>query len=213
MLVYENRISESKIGVSRAKFIEKVKSISKDLGINPDWLMAVMWFESKLSPSIQNSTTNATGFIQFMPTTAAGLGTSVYGLKQMNGVQQLDYVKKYLYPYRTKMKSFVDVYLTVFYPKAVGKPDNYIVGSHNGTWKAVTAANKPFDVDKDGEITIGNIKTKLFEILPEMKDKEQKKGIYIFLAVIVIFVIVIYIYRKPVLKFAQTIISNIKNGT
>lgn len=42
----------------------------------------------------------AIGLIQFMPSTAKGLGTSTSALKQMTAVDQLAYVEKYFAPYK-----------------------------------------------------------------------------------------------------------------
>jgi len=115
-----------KVTSNRAAFETKVRTIASSLGIEPDWLMAVMDFESGLSTTAKNKYTNATGLIQFMPSTAKSLGTTVEALAAMTNLQQLDYVFKYLSPYKGRMKSLTDVYLTVFYPAAVGKPDSFV---------------------------------------------------------------------------------------
>ena len=67
----------------RDEFVKKVQSISSNLNIDPNWLMAIMFWESAgtFSPSVQNKTSGATGLIQFMPSTAVGLGTSTTELK------------------------------------------------------------------------------------------------------------------------------------
>src|SRR5205085_3198990 len=68
--------------VSQA-FKDKVVQIASDLGTNPNFLMAVMSFESggTFSPSIKNAAgSGAVGLIQFMPPTAKGLGTSTAAL-------------------------------------------------------------------------------------------------------------------------------------
>lgn len=49
------------------EFISKLVNISNSLQINPNWLMLVIWKESRFNPKIQNSKTNATGLIQWMP--------------------------------------------------------------------------------------------------------------------------------------------------
>ena len=63
------------------EFLVKVYDISKELGINPDYLMGVMAFESWIDPTSVNSA-GATGLIQFMPSTAKDLGTSTEELKK-----------------------------------------------------------------------------------------------------------------------------------
>src|ERR1044071_1211337 len=64
--------------VSQA-FKDKVVKIASDLGTNPNFLMAVMSFESGATfrPSVKNMAgSGAVGLIQFMPATATGLGTT-----------------------------------------------------------------------------------------------------------------------------------------
>ena len=64
-------------------FKQKLVQIAADLGTNPNFLMAVMSFESgeTFSPSIKNAAgSGAVGLIQFMPATAKQLGTSTQAL-------------------------------------------------------------------------------------------------------------------------------------
>jgi hypothetical protein len=125
MLAYENQVPLN----IRSAFIKKVKEISQRLQISPNWLMAIMSFESAntFSPSIRNKSTNAVGLIQFMPSTAISLGTSTEQLSKMSALEQLNYVEKYLQPYKGKMKSYIDTYFSVFFPLAIGKPDDWVL--------------------------------------------------------------------------------------
>ena len=153
---FEAYIKENKI-----EFTEKVNNISGELGIDPNWLMFVMWFESRLNPQAVNPISGATGLIQFMPSTARSLGTTIGVLRHMNNVQQLDYVFAYLRPYKGRMKRWIDVYLAVFYPKAMGKPDFVI------TSDIVAKQNKIFDLNKDLDISVKEIETVLRKSIPE----------------------------------------------
>jgi len=156
---------EEYIKENREEFTEKVNNISNELGIESNWLMFVMWFESRLNPQAVNPISGATGLIQFMPSTARSLGTTTDVLKRMNNIQQLDYVLAYLRPYRGKMKSWVDVYLAVFYPKAIGKT-HFVI-----TPDIVAKQNKIFDLNKDLDITVDEIKTALRNNMPEKYKK------------------------------------------
>ena len=156
---------EEYIKENRKEFTEKVNNISSELGIEANWLMFVMWFESKLNPQAVNPISGATGLIQFMPSTARSLGTTIGVLRHMNNVQQLDYVLAYLRPYKGRMRSWVDVYLAVFYPKAMGKPDFVI------TSDIVAKQNKIFDIDKDLDISVKEIETVLRKSIPEQYKK------------------------------------------
>lgn len=150
------------VKTNRENFLIKVQKIACELGIDANWLMFVMYFESRLWEQAVNPISGATGLIQFMPRTARSLGTTVEQLKQMTNVEQLDYVLKYLKPHKAKMKSWVDVYLAVFYPVAIGKPDTWAI-----TRPIVAKQNPIFDINKDGKIEISEIKTALRRHIPE----------------------------------------------
>ncbi|MDR0941660.1 MAG: transglycosylase SLT domain-containing protein [Bacteroidales bacterium] len=148
-MIFDTYIVENK-----EEFLKKANSISAQLGIQPDWLMAVMAFESEIDHRKVNRTSGATGLIQFMPSTAESLGTTTDALKAMTNVQQLDYVYKYLAPYKGKMKKFTDVYLTVFYPAAVGKADTYVIGAAGGK----ISKQNPALRDSAGNVTVASVK-------------------------------------------------------
>lgn len=131
--------------------------------------MAIMYFESAgtMSPSVQNKSTNATGLIQFMPSTAKGLGTSVEALKKMSAVQQLDYVLKYYKPFKGKIKSYVDTYFVTFFPAAVGMPDNYSLQTSKLSAALIARVNPSFDPNKDGKIQVWEVKKVMLSKLPK----------------------------------------------
>lgn len=157
---------EEYIKDNRIEFTEKVNNICAELQIEANWLMFVMWFESKLNPQAVNPISGATGLIQFMPSTARSLGTTTDVLKRMNNVQQLDYVLAYLRPYKGRMNRWIDVYLAVFYPKAIGNP-NFII-----TPDIVAKQNKIFDLNKDLDISVKEIETALRKQIPEKYRKD-----------------------------------------
>src|SRR6516162_7711480 len=107
-------------------FKRKVIEICEKLECNPDYLMAAMAFESgeTFSPKAKNHVSGATGLIQFMPSTAQGLGTSIDDLEAMSAVEQLDWVFKYFQSKAGKLKTLSDMYMTILWPAAVGKPDD-----------------------------------------------------------------------------------------
>ena len=154
-MVYEEYVKTNK-----AAFLEKVKQISAKLRINPDWLMVVMYAESRLNPAAYNSNGRASGLIQFMPSTAKWLGTTTAKLRSMSNVDQLDLVYKYFYSLGAtgKMKSVYDLYLVTFFPIALGKPDSWILESKDLSAYKIAANNKIIDLNKDGKITVGEFK-------------------------------------------------------
>jgi len=154
----EPLLFNEKVKVNHDEFIQGVRDLAIDLDINPNALMYWMDFESAgtFSPSIQNPYTKATGLIQFMPSTAISLGTTIADLAKMTNVEQLKYVRKYFSNWiqiKGKLKNWLDVYLTIFYPAAIGKPDTWALPA------GVTPQNPAFDyVVKDGIITVGEIR-------------------------------------------------------
>jgi hypothetical protein len=166
MLLYELHIPQ---GI-RASFTQKVAAISGQLGIDPDWLMAVMWQESRLRPEARNPVSGATGLIQFMPATAASLGTSVDALAQMSAIDQLDYVYRYYLPYAGKLHSFADAYFAVFFPAAIGKPATWVLESGSLTAAKIAQQNSLYDVNRDGRLTVAEVMAKL----PDMDALKKK---------------------------------------
>ncbi|NOY50442.1 MAG: transglycosylase SLT domain-containing protein [Chlorobi bacterium] len=130
-----------------------MEQISYDLGIPADWIMAVMYKESRLDHRAVNRFTGATGLIQFMPTTASGLGTSTQALRSMSNIAQLDYVKKYYWPLRYRVKSYTDAYLAVFFPAAMAKSENFVLRTSHLAADTLARQNKVIDYNHDHELT------------------------------------------------------------
>ncbi|WP_352423912.1 hypothetical protein [Proteiniphilum sp.] len=158
-MIFEHLIKEN-----RQAFTEKVKDVCVYLGIDPDWIMLVMWFEtaSTLDHRIVNKTSGVTGLIQFMPATVRSLGTTTGQLRQMSNVEQLDYVKRYLAPYRGRMDNWLDVYCAVFWSAAIGKPDDYVIKSDK-----VARQNPTLDINKDLDIHKWEIRQALLNSIPK----------------------------------------------
>ena len=131
-------------------FLDKTADISHKLKVDPDDLMMIMAFESGLNHRKVNSLSGATGLIQWMPETAVELGTTTSELKNMSAMEQLDYVYKYLKPYKGKLRKLSDLYMSVLWPAAVGKKDNYVL-FESGT--AAYRQNDGLDMNEDGAIT------------------------------------------------------------
>lgn len=156
---------EEKIKINRSAFINKVIAIANKHNMEPDWLMAVMHFETAdtFSPSIKNPQSSATGLIQFMDATAKELGTTTAALAAMTNVQQLDYVDKY-YAMQIRRHGTIDnvaeAYLAVFYPAAISWPMTRVFP------QAVYRVNKVFDLNSDGSLTKDEIIRKIESTIP-----------------------------------------------
>ena len=142
-------------------FKEKLEKIAKALGTTPNAMLAVMKQESGVNPAAQNKIGGASGLIQFMPDTARMLGTTTDDLRKMDAVQQLDYVYKYYKYTGVGDGSAGDLYMATFMPKYVGYPDHTVLGAEGaeGFSGKVYAQNKGLDRNRDGKITVGDVKS------------------------------------------------------
>lgn len=112
------------------EFRVKVREIAKRQGVEANWLMAVMAFETGNSflPYVKNPNSSATGLIQFTKGTATSLGTSTVQLSRMTAVEQLDWVEKYFNQYKGRINNLGDSYMAVFAPRdGLGKSDSTVL--------------------------------------------------------------------------------------
>lgn len=149
----------------RPEFKKKVIEICAELDVAPDYLMACMALETGESfrPDIYNEEgSGAVGLIQFMPSTAKSMGTTTKKLENMKDVEQLEYVKKFFLWKKGRLKSLEDVYLTIFFPKGVGKDaDTPIITKGDIYYDK----NSGFDVNpSDGKITPAEISAKVRKV-------------------------------------------------
>lgn len=137
-------------------FIKKLVSIVHSFSWYDDAasdLMSCMAFESAetFSPNIRNAAgSGAVGLIQFMPSTAQGLGTTVENLSLLSAEDQLDYVAQYFKPYAPRIHSLSDMYMAILLPKYIGQPDDSQLFT-NGS--VAYRQNSGLDGNSDGIIT------------------------------------------------------------
>lgn len=144
--------------VSR-EFLGKVLGICVEfnwpLKSHASYLMACIDFESAgtFRSDIRNMAgSGATGLIQFMPSTAKGLGTTVADLAAMTPERQLDYVAAYFKPYAANIHTLSDMYMAILMPAYVGKPDSSVLFvAPNTNYRQ----NSGLDADRDGRVTKG----------------------------------------------------------
>jgi hypothetical protein len=139
-----------------AEFRAREIQIAARIACDPSHLMAAIAFETgrTFNPAIRNAAgSGATGLIQFMPSTAIALGTTVEKLAAMSAVEQLDYVEKYFVQngYAGRMHTLSDVYMAILMPTAIGKPDSATLIS--SAQEKAYVQNKGLDLNRDGNIT------------------------------------------------------------
>lgn len=151
-----------------AAFELKVREVGKNLGVPPEWLMSVMYSESKFDAAVKNfKGSGATGLIQFMPATAGELGISLSRLANMSHVDQMDYVYKYLNNVKKRygsFKSLTDLYLAILYPRAIGQDFCYtLYAKPSKSYRQ----NSGLDENKDGVVSVSDIDKRMQRLFTE----------------------------------------------
>ncbi len=148
-------------------FEDKVRVIANQLAVPPEWIMAVMHSESRFDASVENfKGSGATGLIQFMPATAKGMNISTKQLRNMNHIEQLNFVHQYLADKQQKYRkyaSLTDLYLAILYPKALS--GDFCFTLYAKPSKAYQM-NAGLDEDKDGRVTVSDIDRRMKRLYP-----------------------------------------------
>jgi spore coat assembly protein SafA len=141
------------------QFISEVEAMAGRLGTRPEFIMATMSFETggTFSPSVKNPTSSATGLIQFLDSTARGLGTSTSELARMTPVEQLKYVEKYFQPFTGKLGTLEAVYTSVLSGSPKPDPNTTLFSAGSNAYNS----NRGLDLNGDGRITAGEATSKV----------------------------------------------------
>lgn len=155
------------------RFALQFLAMAERLGLDPDSILSVMSIETAntFDPAVQNPTNpdpnkRATGLIQFMPTTAQSLGTTIPALRQMTAVEQLQYVERYFERVKNQIRRDVpgDYYMAVFMPAFIGAAPDTVLGRKDdpGTIKGLSLAkvyeqNPGFDRQHRGFFTVQDV--------------------------------------------------------
>jgi hypothetical protein len=141
------------------EFRAKAREGCADLGIDPSWLMACMAFESGESfrPDVRNAAgSGAVGLIQFMPATAAALGTTIGALCAMTAEAQLDVVMAFFRPHAGRLRNLGDVYMAILWPDGIGRTDEEVLFDRTDPHHpARYVQNAGLDLNRDGRISRG----------------------------------------------------------
>lgn len=153
-------------------FIDRVLLMANRLNCDANHVMACIAFETgkTFSPKVRNAMgSGATGLIQFMPSTAAMLGTTTDKLAAMDAVTQLDYVELYFKPFTGRLRSLEDMYMAILWPAAVGKPLQHVLFNRATTGRDHIRyiQNAGLDYDGNGLITKQECAAKLLAVYEE----------------------------------------------
>ncbi len=135
-------------------FCAKLEEVAKNINCDPKDLIGMMQSESGINPSAYNNNGGATGLIQFMPSTARGLGTTTQELLNMSAIEQLDYVEQYFSNWTGGSGQRLtggDLYTLCFLPAFIDK--EVLCSSSDSSTSVYYNANSGLDADGDGSIT------------------------------------------------------------
>jgi hypothetical protein len=157
-------------GIERttAEFRQALIATAEKLGADPNRLATVMAVESGFNPAARNPSGGAVGLIQFMPFVLRAWGLESEAVAAMSGVEQLALVERFYRPSAVALKGTQDVgvyYMLTFLPKYATYPDSFVLGRQDDQTVRdglklhnIWAQNRGLDTNKDGEITVGEVK-------------------------------------------------------
>ena len=129
-----------------------VLQIADELGLDSQELAWVIERESRWLPDAINPHSRAAGLIQWMPATQRALGMP--DPTTLSRAEQAPWVAKYLRGVGRPIPRG-DLYLAVFFPRAVGAPGAHIISAPGSqVWRANPGLREP----GEGAITAGSVR-------------------------------------------------------
>ena len=143
-------------------FFLRLDEVCLELGAAKADMLGVMMAESGVKAGARNPHTNASGLIQFMPSTLKGLGY-VAGDEEFRKIaahEQLPWVRRYFIPHKGILTDIGRVYCAVFLPALLRHidGDGYVLAAKNGRLGWAYSANTVFDANNDETITLAELK-------------------------------------------------------
>ena len=162
------RLNFERLISQHPEFMQELRQVAVRIETRPEWLLNVIACESSFIPSARNRLPRqtASGLLQIIEGTAAGLGTTTAAIRRMNAVEQLRLIEKFFTPFRGKLNSLGDVYLAVFRGFILAGGSETVVAPLDGSRKERRAyhLNRGLDVDGNGRITKGELATTAFSV-------------------------------------------------
>lgn len=158
------------------KFGKKANAVARQLNLPVEWLMAVIYSESKFDAAAQNTANGAVGLIQFKPDVLRQLNISTSQLQNLSPIEQLTYVQRYFENMqkdrKVKYDSVTDLYIAALYPDALGEDYCYTL-YHKP--EAEYTQNIILDEDKDGRVTVKDVDDRMKRMFPTAYMTEKDK--------------------------------------
>ena len=159
-LPYSKLVNVKNLNEDPKIFLSALSSFSSQTGIPMANILTIFAMESGMVSSVVNSL-GYTGLFQLSKKAIERYGMSIDQYRNLPGSKQLEYFKKYLDEvrfFRHDTKSLSDLYLSIFYPFALSKDNNYVLGSGvKGHTPELIAKWNPVFVNSSGVITKGDV--------------------------------------------------------
>ncbi len=144
------------------QFFSDMLDIAGRLQLEALDLLGVMMAESSVKANAHNAGSDASGLIQFLPSTLQHLGWtgSTQAFRQLSADDQLPYVERYFQPYtHYNLNSAARVYQVVFLPSSLslGSSMDTVIVQQGGINSSAYPGNRGLDTDNDGAITVGEL--------------------------------------------------------
>ena len=149
-------------GTLSAQFISGLCELSARIGCDRLDLLAVMMKESSLRADAYNPSSNASGLIQFLPSTLANLGWTgtPEEFREIGAEDQLPWIEAFLLPSsKFGLDSAGKLYQAVFMPNSLrqASSDDMALIDVRGINSDRYDRNRGLDIDGDGRITVGEL--------------------------------------------------------
>jgi hypothetical protein len=152
-------------GKIKSKFSDeariKISDICKDINTKEEYLYLLIYKESGGNPKARNKYSKATGYIQFLPSTAVEYNTTIEEIINMTDTEQLELCHNY---FKNKFKNYKrkgncipysDLYLSVAFPAHLNSSAYEVLADTTTRWgKKVLKGNPNWDTNDDNIITM-----------------------------------------------------------
>lgn len=145
-------------------FFDRMSVIAMRYGWDPVHMLKVWMSESSLKPKAWNRMGNASGLFQLMPDTAKGLGWTLGmdAFRMLTATEQVGWAERFYAQYKTyELDSPERFYLATFMPALLAIKESrspaFIICGSAGPFRIAYYANKVFDRDNKGFVTVGDL--------------------------------------------------------
>ncbi len=166
--------------IDKGEFDRALNYAADQIGVPPDWLSSIFYIETAFSMNpYENRNPLGVGLIQFTDIAIKELINKGYLSKGFTKEDllkeslsfQMDLIVSYFKMQKKtygieSLDSVENMYFLVFWPAAVTEQDNYILQTRGLSKFIVASYNPAWDINKDGQITAGEIRENFRKKLP-----------------------------------------------